>query len=55
LNTYLPDAAWKELWPQRRKGHWPQKKVTAFRRNKQFAANTPAAAKAHKQATRHKG
>ena len=48
---YLPDAAWKELSPAQRKST-DRKKVAGSKRGKQFVANTPAAAKARKKATR---
>jgi hypothetical protein len=53
-SRYLPDAAWKELTPRERKAT-DRKKVAGSRRGKQFVANTPAAAKARKRATRHEG
>jgi hypothetical protein len=53
-HRYLPDAAWKELSPQEQKAT-DQKKVAGSKRHKQFVANTPAAAKARKHATRHAG
>ena len=51
-SRYLPDKAWKELSPQQRKAT-DREKVEASKRGKQFAANTPVAAKARKRATRH--
>ena len=52
-HRYLPDTAWKKLSKAERKAT-DRKKVAASTRGKQFVANTPAAAKARKQATRHK-
>jgi hypothetical protein len=53
-HRYLPDAAWGELSPQEQKAT-DRKKVAGSNRGKQFVANTPAAAKARKLATRHDG
>jgi hypothetical protein len=53
-HRYLPDKAWKELTPTQRKAT-DRKKVAASRRGKQFVKNTPAAAKARKRASKHKG
>ena len=50
-SRYLPDEAWKKLSPRERKAT-DRKKVTGSKRGKQFVANTPAAAKARKRATR---
>lgn len=52
-HRYLPDAAWKELSPAQRKAT-NRKKVAASKHGKQFAANTPTAAKARKRASRRK-
>ena len=52
-HRYLPDAAWKELSPAEARAT-DRKKVTASKRGKQFAANTPSAAKARKRAARRK-
>ena len=51
-HRYLPDAAWKELSPEEKKAT-DRKKVAASKRGVQFVANTPAAAKARKRATKH--
>ena len=53
-HRYLPDAAWKELSPEERKAT-DRKKVAASKTGKQFVPNSPAAAKARKHATEHKG
>jgi hypothetical protein len=53
-HRYLPDAAWKKLSPSERKAT-DRKKVAGSRRGKQFVANTTAAAKSRKRATRRKG
>ncbi len=53
-HRYLPDAAWKELSPEERKAT-DRKKVVASKTGKQFVPNSPAAAKARKHATEHKG
>jgi hypothetical protein len=47
---YLPDAAWKELTPGQRAAT-NRKKVKGSKRGAQFVANTPAAAKARKNAS----
>jgi hypothetical protein len=50
-HRYLPDEAWKKLSPEECKAT-DRKKVAASRRGRQFVANTAAAAKARKRATR---
>ena len=50
-HRYLPDAAWKKLSPEERKAT-DRKKVEGSRRGKQFVANTPAAKKARKRASK---
>ena len=52
-HRYLPDAAWKKLSPGERKAT-DRKKVKNSKRGKQFVANTTAAAKARKSASRRK-
>ena len=49
-HRYLPDSAWEKLSPEERKAT-DRKKVAGAKAGKQFVANTPAAAKARKQAT----
>jgi hypothetical protein len=51
-HRYLPDEAWKKLSPAQRKAT-DRKKVAGSKRGKQFVANTPAATKARKRATKH--
>ena len=53
-HRYLPDAAWNKLSPSERKAT-DRKKVAGSKRGKQFVANTTAAAKSRKRATRRAG
>lgn len=48
---YLPKEAWDKLTPEQRKAT-DEKKKTTSRTGKQFVANTPAAKKARKAATK---
>jgi hypothetical protein len=50
-HRYLPDSAWKKLTPAEREAT-DRKKIAGSKRGKQFVPNTPATAKARKQATR---
>ncbi len=52
-HRYLPDEAWKELSPEEKKAT-DAKKVAGSKHGDQFVANTPAAKKARKHATKHK-
>ena len=48
---YLPKEAWEKMTPEQRKAT-DEKKKTASRTGKQFVANTTAAKKARKAATK---
>ena len=50
-SRYLPKEAWEKLTPEQKKAT-DEKKKMASRTGKQFVANTPAAKKARKKATK---